>query len=124
MARRFWSDETGSQSLEFVALLPVIIFALITVLQMAFVGYSVVVVETSGREAALAASRDPARARARAEAAASMVAGGMSVTVTKANCVFGDVTVEVEGRVPNLLFEKPITFTRQVTMPTQDGKCS
>lgn len=124
MVRRVWSDETGSQSLEFVALLPVIIFALLTVLQMAFVGYAVVVAETSAREAALAASRDPARAFSRAQATAAKVSGGTHVTVKNADCAFGDVTVEVEGRVPNLLFDTPITFTRKVVMPTQDGRCS
>lgn len=123
MVRRVWSDETGSQSLEFMALLPLVILALLVVLQAAFVGYAVVVAETSAREAALAAAREPAMALSRARAAASMVSGG-SVTVRDATCSGGDVTVEVEGRVPNVLFDTPITFTRKVMMPTQDGSCS
>lgn len=124
MAGRCWSEEAGAQSLEFVALLPLVILALLTMLQMAFLGYSIVVVETSAREAALAASRDPSDAEAKAGAAARKVAGSLPVSVQDVSCRSGDVTVELEGTAPNVLFDTPISFTRKVTMPTQDGRCS
>lgn len=124
MLRRLWTEETGAQSLEFVALLPLVILALHTMLQMAFLGYAFVVIETSAREAALTAARDPGAASARATASARTVAGGLSVSVTSVHCSGGDMTVELKGEAPNLLFSSPISITRKVTMPTQDGRCS
>ncbi|MEW8980029.1 MAG: hypothetical protein AB2385_16705, partial [Symbiobacterium sp.] len=61
------------------------------------------------------------RARA-AESTADKVAGSLIQSVTVA-CSGDDVTVQVTGVVPNVLFQSPFTFTRKVTMPTQDGKC-
>jgi len=122
MVRRLIREEAGSQTLEFVALMPLVILTMLVMLQTAFLGYAVVVVETGAREAALAASREPGAATARAAAAAATVAGSLIQSVD-AVCSGGDVTVEVTGSVPNLLLPSPFTFSRRVTMPTQDGKC-
>jgi Flp pilus assembly protein TadG len=123
MLRHLWIEQTGAQSLEFVALLPLIILVLLTMLQIAFVGYAVVVAETSAREAALAASRDSTLSKSTADKAARQAAGGLSVTVKSLNCHSGDVSVELEAQVPNVLFDSSIAISRQVTIPRQDGGC-
>ncbi|MBY6278047.1 MAG: pilus assembly protein [Symbiobacteriaceae bacterium] len=123
MLRRLIREETGAQTLEFLALFPLVILTMLVMLQTAFLGYALVVVETGAREAALAASRESGAKRARAaESTADKVAGSLIQSVTVA-CSGDDVTVQVTGVVPNVLFQSPFTFTRKVTMPTQDGKC-
>jgi len=122
MLRRLIREETGAQTLEFLALFPLVILTMLVMLQTAFLGYALVV-ETGAREAALAASRESGAKRARAaESTADKVAGSLIQSVTVA-CSGDDVTVQVTGVVPNVLFQSPFTFTRKVTMPTQDGKC-
>jgi Flp pilus assembly protein TadG len=123
MWKRLWTEEEGAQSLEFVALLPVVILVMLTMLQIAFLGYAVVVMETSAREAALAASRDPSASAATAERAARQAAGGLSVTVKSVSCDRGDVSVELAAHVPNVLFESAMAISRKVTIPRQDGRC-
>ncbi len=123
MWKRLWTEETGAQSLEFVALLPMVILVMLTMLQMAFLGYTVVVAETSAREAALAASRDTSISKVTAEQAAHQVAGGLKVTVKAVTCKSGDVTLELEAHVPNVLFDSAMAISRKVTMPRQDVGC-
>jgi len=126
MARRIWNSESGSQTLEFVALIPMVTLVLLLMLQMALVGYSLVVVETSLREAALAAAqaRPGENRMEKAENAAASMAQGISVEVKSVKCSGGNVTVTVEGKVPNVLFDSKLTFSRSVTMPTREGRCS
>lgn len=125
MVRRIWSHESGSQTLEFVALIPMVMLVLLLMLQMALVGYSIVVVESSVREAALAAAQaqeyeDPEK---KAQDAATSMAQGIHVTLESVECVGGDVTVTVKGEAPNVLFDSGLTFSRSVTMPTREGRC-
>lgn len=121
MLRRIWNDQTGAQSLEFVALLPLIILVMLIMLQIVFLGYAVVVAETSTREAALVASRDPGLSKSTASRAARRAAGGLSVTVKDLDCLGSEVEVELEAKVPNVMFDSSLSISRSVTMPMQDG---
>ncbi|MEW8980046.1 MAG: hypothetical protein AB2385_16800, partial [Symbiobacterium sp.] len=56
MLRRLIREETGAQTLEFLALFPLVILTMLVMLQTAFLGYALVVVETGAREAAQAAN--------------------------------------------------------------------
>lgn len=123
MLRRLWSEEAGAQSLEFVALLPLIILVMLMMLQISFLGYAVVVAETSAREAALAASRAGSSLKSTADKAARQAAGGLNVSVTKASCSSGNVSVELEAKVPNVLFDSAMAITRKVTIPRLDEAC-
>lgn len=109
--------------MEFVALLPLVILVFLVMLQIAFFGYAVVVLESSAREAALAVSRDSAISATTADKAARLVAGGLKVTVKSVACQSGDVSVELKAQVPNVLFDSALAISRKVTMPRQDGGC-
>jgi Flp pilus assembly protein TadG len=127
-----WREERGAQSLEFVALLPMVLLALLLMLQMALVGYAVVVAESATREAALTAARDQSLIAAWQSGAgaspidltAKQVAAGMPVRVMAVQCHSGRVTITLEASVPNVLFDSALAIQRSVTMPTQEGGCA
>lgn|GEM_PF-3413819 len=125
MARRIWNVESGSQTLEFVALIPMVMLVLLLMLQLALTGYSLVVVETSVREAALAAAqaREDEDPETKARNTAIAMAGGIKVTVKSVECVDGNATVTLQGEIPNVLFDPGLTFDRSATMPTPEGRC-
>jgi Flp pilus assembly protein TadG len=122
VARVLRADERGAQSLEFVALLPMVLLTLLLMLQMALLGYTLVVAESATREAALVAARDP-KAGPAVAATARHVAAGLQVSVTDVACTGGRVTVVLEAAMPNVLFDSALTVRRSVTMPTQEGDC-
>lgn len=130
--RRLWADESGAQSLEFVALLPMVLLTLLLMLQMALLAYTLVVAESSAREAARTAARDqsliPAwRSRpgeTLIDRTARQMATGLPVTIDQVACAGGQVTVVLSAGVPNVLFESAIAIRRSVTMPTQEGGCA
>jgi Flp pilus assembly protein TadG len=114
--------QRGAQSLEFVALLPLVILTLLLMLQTALFGYTLVVAETATREAALTATYEQKTIRDWPADntilwAAREVAGGLPIEVTEVRCARDRVTVTAETQMPNLLFEQPMRIKRTVTMP-------
>lgn len=129
---RLRAEERGAQTLEFVALLPMVLLVLMLMLQMALLGYTLVVAESATREAALTAARDqrliaawrPDTPASPIDLTARQVAAGMRVHVTGVACDAGRVTVLLSATVPNVLFDSALAIQRSVTMPTQEGGCA
>lgn len=132
LVRRLWAAQRGAQSLEFVALLPMVLLVLLVMLQMALLGYTLVVAEAATREAALVAARDQSliprwrggTGPTAIDLAARQAAAGLRVTVADVACERGRVTITLEAHVPNVLFDSILALQRAVTMPTQEGGCS
>ncbi|WP_026691110.1 TadE/TadG family type IV pilus assembly protein [Alteribacter aurantiacus] len=128
--RRHWNkfkrNEKGSQTLEFVAVFPLIIFAFLFIWQMALVSYAIVVTEAAARDGARAASVDGDYVQAVQASAA-----GLDVVSTPGRSIsessYGpEVTVTVVTKVP--MIQMPLirnidqNITSTATMPYESDE--
>jgi len=118
--------QEGSQALELVALLPLLVTTALVLWQFALTGYTLIVAETAVRDAgrAAAAGQDPV-------AAARLVAGDLPVTVDPPSYA-GDaagcqVSLRLQVEVPLValpfLRGRSLSIARQAIMPAAAGLC-
>lgn len=120
--RRWIGNERGSQLIEFLAVFPMIVMALLFIWQMALVAYTVVVAE--------AAARDGARVAAVGgdyEAAVERAAYGLDVSSNSysSSTDYGEeVTVTVTASIPSIkipfIGKIEETLTADASMPKED----
>ncbi len=115
----YFKNEKGSQTIEFLAVFPLVIVAFMIIWQMALVAYAVVVTEAAARDGARAAS-----VGGNAAEVAEKSAGGLKLTSVNAVESGDDVTVTVVSRVPTvsipIVGRIEVDFDADATMPMED----
>ena len=97
---RHAKNEKGSQLIEFVAVFPMIVMALLFIWQVALVAYTVVVAESAARDGARVAAVDGDYGDAVNRAAHGIK---VSSSVTEGSTSYGkEVTVTVKAKVPTI----------------------
>ncbi|WP_035178353.1 TadE/TadG family type IV pilus assembly protein [Alkalihalobacterium bogoriense] len=122
--KKYIHNEKGSQMIEFLAVFPLIIFALLFIWQVALIAYSVVVTEAAARDGArVAAVHDDYNQAVNNSAFGLDVT---NVTRTESSGSYGaEVTVSVTTRVP--VVQLPFigagnyTITSDATMPLEEA---
>lgn len=122
--RRRIRNERGSQLIEFLAVFPMIVMALLFIWQMALVAYTVVVTEAAARDGARVAAVDGDY-----KAAVRRAAHGLDVSSSKStgSTSYGEeVTVRVTATIPSIKIpligriEKDVTA--DASMPKEKGE--
>lgn len=124
----FVKNERGSQTLEFIAIFPLIIFSFLLIWQMALVAYSVVVAEAAARDGARVAAVVGESNMEPIRDAVHRAAYGLevnSVTASKNSTSYGEeitVTIEVEMMTINIPFINDLSYTINAdsTMPYEE----
>ncbi|MDQ0337874.1 hypothetical protein J2S00_000657 [Caldalkalibacillus uzonensis] len=125
MIKKYLYNERGSQTLEFVALFPLIIFACLFIWQMALAAYTVVVAEAAARDGARVASVVGVGNQGAIREAVNKAAYGLDVqqvnAMTRPNSYGEEVTVTVAVKLLTIkvpfIDELDFTVTRRATMP-------
>ncbi|MBM7095049.1 pilus assembly protein [Bacillus sp. H-16] len=98
--KRLRKNQKGSQTLEFVAVFPLIIFAFLFIWQMALVSYAIVVTEAAARDGARAASVDGDYVQAVQSSAVGLDIVGTPGRSISESSYGQEVTVTVVTKVP------------------------
>ncbi|WP_221569142.1 TadE/TadG family type IV pilus assembly protein [Alkalihalobacillus sp. TS-13] len=118
--RKLVKNERGSQLIEFVAVFPMVILAMMIIWQMALVAYTVVVTEAAARDGARAAAVD-----GDAEKVAERSAGNLVLQSVNTDKGDEDVTVTVVANVPTVsipfIGRLEFTFDADATIPIEEG---
>ncbi|UTR11088.1 pilus assembly protein [Evansella sp. LMS18] len=119
--KRYTGNEKGSQTIEFVAIFPLLIFAIFFVWQVSLVAYALVVTEAAARDGARAASVEGDYVQAVENSAVGLQLAGTPTRSIGSSGYGEEVTVTVVTKVP--FIQMPIlnnldqNITRSVTMP-------
>ncbi|WP_270182998.1 TadE/TadG family type IV pilus assembly protein [Alkalihalobacillus sp. CinArs1] len=115
----YLKNEKGSQTIEFLAVFPLVIVAFMIIWQMALVAYAVVVTESAARDGARAAS-----VGGNAQQVAERSAGGLQIQSVSSVESGEDVTVTVVSRIPTvsipLVGQIELDFDADATMPMEE----
>ncbi|WP_408011557.1 TadE/TadG family type IV pilus assembly protein [Pseudalkalibacillus sp. A8] len=118
--RKLVKNERGSQLIEFVAVFPMVILAMMIIWQMALVAYTVVVTEAAARDGARAAAVE-----GNAEEVAKRSAGNLKLESVNTEKGDEDVTVTVVANVPTVSIpfvgRLDFTFDADATIPIEEG---
>ncbi|MCF6139558.1 TadE/TadG family type IV pilus assembly protein [Pseudalkalibacillus berkeleyi] len=95
--RKIVKNERGSQLIEFIAVFPMVILAMLFIWQMALVAYTVVITESAARDGARAAAVE-----GNAKEVAERSAGGLKLQSVTTNESAEEVTVIVVAKVPTV----------------------
>lgn len=116
--KRYIRNEEGSQTIEFVALFPLIIISFLFVWQMALIAYALVVTEGAARDGARAAAVDGDYNRVVERSVYGLEVTNVTRTFSEDNT---EVTIRLETRLPILnipmINQIQETITSEVTMP-------
>ncbi len=118
--RTLVKNERGSQLIEFVAVFPMVILAMMIIWQMALVAYTVVVTEAAARDGARAAAVE-----GNAEEVAKRSAGNLRLESVNTEKGDEDVTVTVVAKVPTVsipfIGRLDFNFDADATIPIEEG---
>ncbi|ANX10958.1 hypothetical protein ABE41_002885 [Fictibacillus arsenicus] len=122
--RKYLKNQKGSQLIEFVAVFPMVIFAMLFIWQMALVAYTVVVSEAAARDGARVAS-----VKGDYQATVQKSASGLDVQASHGygSSSYGEeVTVTVTSKVPtvSIPFVGRIDYSldADATMPMEEDE--
>lgn len=121
---RLLREERGSQTIEFVAIFPLIIFAFLLIWQMALAAYAVVVAEAAARDGARVAAVGGDYAAASKKAAYGLEVQQVTSSSPVSNSFGKEITVQIQVKIPVVklpfMQDLNLSITADATMPYEE----